>query len=127
MDSEVRVNRAKYLSELLNREIRTISPGGWIENTPDINKLIRDLVESSFGITLNANDFFWYSTAAALTVDNADLWWVLPIFDKYGNEGVHACMAYIAERMPLEPYQTEGFKKAYAELDEAKPEVWSEF
>lgn len=126
-DLEAQENRAKYLSELLEREVKTTYGNKWVEDTPEINKSIRDILELSFGITLNANDFFWYSTAAALTIDNLDLHWIIPIYDKYGNEGLNACMAYIAETMPLEYYQTENFKKAYAELEEIRPAVWSEF
>lgn len=126
-DSEAQENNAKYLSELLEREIKTTYGDKWVEDTPEINKSIRDILELSFGITLNANDFFWLATAAALTIDNLDLHWIIPIYDKYGDEGLNACMAYIAEMLPLEYYQTENFKKAYAELEEIRPAVWSEF
>lgn len=126
-DLEAQASKAEGLSKLLEREIRTVYGKEKLENTCEVNKSIRGILEHSFGIILNANDFFWYSTAASLTVVLDDLRWVIPIYDKYGEDGLHACMAYIAEMMPIEPYQTDSFKKAYAELDEAKPEVWSEF
>lgn len=84
------------------------------------------LIQNSFGIALNANDFFNVACTNMILLDADDLVWVMPIFDKYGFTGIKACMAYIAQQMPIEPHITDEFKKAYAELELLNPEVHSE-
>jgi len=88
---------------------------------------LEKLVNESFGIMCNANDFFAFATADSVTIEPADLKWVLPIYEKYPEAGLNACMAYIAKIKPIKPWQTEEFNKAYAELEELNPEVQSEY
>ena len=41
-------------------------------------------------------------------------------------DGIAAVMAFIQKEMPLEKYQSECFKMAYAELEKQNPLVWSQ-
>jgi len=84
------------------------------------------LFHSSFGITLNANDFFQYACADSLEIDAGDYEWIIPIVVKYGDPGIHAVMSYIADTMPIKEWQTERFKAALQEIKELNPEVESE-
>jgi len=85
------------------------------------------LVKGSFGIQMNASDFFNYACADSVLIDSMDLKWVIPIYKKYSWTGIDACMAYIAKQMPIEPHVTKEFKEAYAEIEKIKPEVHSEY
>lgn len=93
----------------------------------DENNLLKDLINGSFGIEMNANDFFNYACADMVLIDPADLEWVLPIYKKYGWSGIDACMAYIAKRMPIKPHVTKEFEEAYEEIKNINPEVYSEY
>ena len=98
-----------------------------MENEIDLEALL-ELVNGSFGITCNANDFFQYACADAVTISPDDLKWVLPIIKKYGYiDGENACMAYIAKLKPIKPRLTEKFQAAYKEIEKLNPEVHSEY
>lgn len=88
---------------------------------------LRELIKGSFGIAMNANDFFNYACADMVLIDSQDLEWVLPIYKKYSWRGIDACMAYIAKQMPIEPYITKEFKEAYSEIEKINPKVYSEY
>ena len=83
------------------------------EQNNNANMLLCDdllgLIKGSFGIAMNANDFFHYACADMVIIDSKDLEWVLPIFKKYSWKGIDACMAYIAKQMPMEPCITKTF------------------
>jgi len=97
----------------------------------DTNELKRDdlseLVNGSFGIAINANDFFNYACGDMVIIDALDLKWVLPIFAKYKWKGIDACMSYIAKQMPIKPHITKEFEEAYAEIEKINPTVHSEY
>lgn len=97
-----------------------------MENEIDLETLL-ELVNGSFGITCNANDFFNYACADAVTISPADLKWVLPIVKKYGHDGENACLSYIAKQQPIKPWITEKFQAAYKEIEELNPKVNSEY
>ena len=84
------------------------------------------LLDSAHMILLNANDFFGWACADAVELDVTDLSWVIPIVKKYGVEGVEACMTYIRQCFPVKEIRTERFEKAYDEIEELKPKVYSE-
>ena len=84
------------------------------------------LLDSAHMILLNANDFFGWACADAVELDVTDLSWVIPIVKKYGDDGVSACMHYVRQQLPLQKYLTEEEHKAYKELEELKPKVYSE-
>lgn len=88
---------------------------------------LRKLINGSFGIMMNANDFFAYACADAVTIDPKDLEWVMPIFQKYSWTGIDACMAYIVKHMPIKPHITKEFEEAYAEIVKLNPQVHSEY
>lgn len=87
---------------------------------------LRDLIHDSFGVCLNANNFFDYASADMVIVDPEDLWWVCKLTEKFGATGRNAAMAKIAGRDPIKPYQTDVFRAAMAYLEELNPEVVSE-
>ncbi len=95
-------------------------------NEPLCEDLIK-IVKGSFGIAMNANDFFNYACADMVCIDPQDLVWVIPIFRKYDWSGINACMAYIAKCMPIQPHITKEFEEAYAEIKEMNPKVHSEY
>ena len=88
---------------------------------------LRGLVNGSFGIAVNANDFFNYACADIVIIDALDLEWVLPIFAKYKWKGIDACMAYIAKQMPIKTRITKEFEEAYAEIEKINPTVHTEY
>lgn len=81
------------------------------------------ILDGTFSLDFNCNDFFEYSTSESLTVCSDNLDWMKPIVKKYGQEGLDACLSYIAGRMPILPHQTVNFNLAVAELNEIKPKV----
>ena len=81
------------------------------------------LLHSAFTIELNANDFFAYACAWSLTVYEQDVFWMIPIIEKYEDDGINACMAYIQNQEPIKPWHTDKFKEAIEELKALKPEV----
>lgn len=88
---------------------------------------LKKLVNSSFGIAMNANDFFNYACADMVIVDPRDLEWILPIDAKYPKSGLDACLSFIAKQKPIKPWITDEFKEAYKELEKLNPEVKSEY
>jgi len=87
---------------------------------------VAKILGSAFSITVNANDFFAYCCADAVEIDVDDLYWIGPIVEKYGNEGLNACMSFIRKQKPIKPYITKNFKKALKELEKLNPEICSE-
>ena len=79
-------------------------------------KVLSDFLGTSFGIYMNANDFFGYAIASGVVIDIDDVPKVLPIFKKYGMDGYNAIMSFIEDTSPLDNYKTEGFNKAMEEL-----------
>lgn len=88
---------------------------------------LRKLIDGSFGIAANANDFFNFACAQMVLIYSEDLDWVIPIFKKYSWKGLDACMAYIAKQMPLKSHITKEFEEAYAEIEKLNPKVHSEY
>lgn len=88
----------------------------------------KKIIESSFSIDLNANDFFEYACAQAVTINAWDIEeWVAPFIEEWGEVGVNVVLSYIQNQKPIPPYETEEFKKAMAVLTEKNPEVHSDF
>lgn len=101
-----------------------------MENQEDKSLLYDELIallNGSFGIACNANDFFDYACADSVLIDALDLKWVLPIYKKYPRAGLNACMSYIAKQKPINPYITKEFEEAYAEIETLNPDVQSEY
>lgn len=77
---------------------------------------IAELLDNAFTIEMNANDFFGYACADSVRIDIVDLEWVIPIVEKYPNDGINAVMSFIREQFPLPTYQTKNFKLALDEI-----------
>lgn len=96
------------------------------EYTDREKDLIIEIVNGSFGIEMNANDFFAYACADSVSLDPKDLPWVTDIYSRFGDEGVNACLSYIGNTLPIEPWRTPGFNEALKAVEEMRPKVWSE-
>lgn len=91
------------------------------------NEVLAKLVNNSFGIVVNANDFFCFACAASMLIDPLDLPWVLRYYRKYGHAGLNACMSYIAKADPIEVHKTDTYILAKNKLNAEKPIVHSEW
>lgn len=97
------------------------------ELTQQEKDIIIDIVMESFCIDMNANDFFAYACADSVEFQPLDLPWIVEIINGHGmRNGVDACMSYIRNTMPIKPYLTEGFMAALKDIEEMRPQVWSE-
>jgi hypothetical protein len=85
------------------------------------------VLNGSFGVAINLSDFFNYACADMMLIDTKDLYWVLPMYKKYGWDGVDAAVSFIAKQMPIKPRINDKFKEAYAEIEKINPEVHSEY
>jgi hypothetical protein len=85
------------------------------------------VLNGSFGVAINLSDFFNYACADMMIIDTQDLYWVLPMYKKYGWDGVYAAVSFIAKQMPIKPNINDKFKEAYAEIEKINPEVHSEY
>ena len=83
------------------------------------------ILENTFHLSLNANDFFGYACAEAVELDVIDLKWVIPITVKYGQDGLNACMSYIEDSLPIDERRGGNFENALRELRELKPIIYS--
>ena len=87
---------------------------------------LKIFMQYAFGIEMNCNDFFNYATAHTLQVEPANFEWILPIAQKYKDDGVNACLAYIANIEPLQPYRTENYDLAISEIKAVNPRVYGD-
>lgn len=93
-----------------------------IENNK-MNESLSILLENMFSADFNANDFFFLSTAQSVSITNRDIEWVLQHIEKFGQDGLNACLAYIQNQKPLEIYLTKNFYSALDELIQRKQRV----
>lgn len=84
------------------------------------------LHRSMFTGQFNANDFFHYACAQMVHIVEEDFHWILEHIDKFPEEGMNACMAYIQNCEPLEPYRNDEFNQAIKELVDRKQEVFGD-
>lgn len=90
-------------------------------------KGIIETLKYSHGISLNANDFFWYATACEVLLMCEDFHWAMPIIEKHGQAGVDAVMSKIANLQPIKPHVTDEFKQALEEINSMEINVLSDF
>lgn len=76
-----------------------------------------------FSGDLNANDFFSYSCADSVSIDESDFDWVIQHIQKWGQSGLNSAMAYISNQLPINPHINEKFEKALSELVERNQKV----
>lgn len=74
---------------------------------------------------LTMSDFFNVASSYSVLIYTDDLLWIVPIYKKYGNDGLNACIAYIEKLQPLNFYQNEKYLEAYKEIENLNPEVTS--
>lgn len=95
------------------------------DRTQDYEDAERLLLNCSFSIELNANDFFGWATAYSVHLSIFDMWWALPIVKKYGRVGISAVMCYIEQQLPIRPHRSFELIKACREIKELDPQVQS--
>ena len=83
--------------------------------------LVKLLCDHSFAIELNANDTFYYSSADATTVDSQDVWKLLQVYEKYGDDGVNAFMAKLRDEEVLGQLINDKYKEAKKFLKDWTP------
>ena len=81
------------------------------------------LIKGSFEIRTNANDFFMYASASMVTIVEEDVYWVIEHIQRYGQDGLNVCQAYIQNTKPIEPYINSVFTYAMDELINRKQKV----
>jgi hypothetical protein len=92
-----------------------------------MNNPYKTLVEGSFSIDLNANDFFAYACSWSLTINSSDTGWIIPFIETHENVGLDVVMCYIQNKKPIPPYETEEFNLAMQDLIELNPTVYSDW
>jgi hypothetical protein len=86
------------------------------------------IIESSFSIDLNANDFFEYACAQVVSVNTSDIEeWIVPFVEEWGEVGTDVVLSYIQNQKPIPPYETERFKEAMEALMQKNPNVYSDW
>jgi len=65
---------------------------------------------------INANDTFSYACADAVGVEMSEVGAISNAYKQFKRDGVLAWMSIKEKAMPIEPLQTDGFKKAYDAL-----------
>lgn len=77
----------------------------------------KKILLSSYQITINLNDTFYYACADSEEIDGDDIEEILPIFQKYGDDTLIAYVAVKRGHDPeIENHITEDFKSAKQEL-----------
>ncbi len=91
-----------------------------------MERAYKRLLDRSFSLNMNANDFFGFACADAVEVDPLDLDWIIPVVEKYGNDGLNACLCYIRQQLCLENYHTKEMFEALFYISQLNPKVMSE-
>lgn len=100
--------------------------------TDNQNELLDELnaykliIQNSFQIDMNCNDFFAYNTAWSLSIDEEDFEWIVPFVVKHKQAGIDAVCAYIENMQPLKPLITKEFETAIQELIDRNQKVYSD-
>lgn len=88
----------------------------------------KEIIESSFSIDLNANDFFDYACVQVVSINISDIkQWIAPFIKEWGEVGIHVVLSYIQNKQPIPPYETERFKEAMEALMQKKHNVLSDW
>lgn len=97
------------------------------EIVKEFDKELLEILAGSFGISINLSDFFYYATADMILIDYKDLVWILPIYKKYGWEGIYASASHIAKLTPIKEAITPEFERALKEIQLLDPKIYSEY
>ena len=87
---------------------------------------LKIILEESFSIELNANDFFGYACAMSVSLDALDLEWAIPFVAENPVYGVRAIMCYIQNSLPIKPHRSSGLKNALKSLKKLSPKLNSD-
>lgn len=86
----------------------------------------RILHRGMFHGAFNANDFFHWAAAQSVNIVEEDFEWIVEHIQKWGNDGLIACIAYVQNQQPQRPLMTEKFNQAIQELVDRKQEVFGD-
>ena len=121
-----KLNKAnKLIEEHVAEQLRLYGVSVSLQNTVFMSKL-QELINDSFAVVFNANDFFCVASSYPFYVDSEDISWILPIYERYGIDGLNACMSHIQKQDPLKPYMNDKFLLARKEIEETNPNVSTE-
>ena len=87
---------------------------------------IKEILNGTFTLDMNANDFFYYACAQSVPIESHDVEWMIPIVMRFSASGLNACIAYVANREPIKPWRTPEFEEAILMLKQLKPIVHSD-
>lgn len=94
------------------------------------SKVYKRIIDESFHVSLNCNDFFAFACAWALDVYPEDIEWMSNFASSKPAEdfwpATNACMAYIANREPIKPHINEKFTEYIEELKSSNQQVFSD-
>ncbi len=85
-------------------------------------KAIETLHGNSFGMVLNANDFYGYSCADTQYLEDISYDKAIDMIEKFGLDGLNALMSKHSGNTPIEPHLTDKFKQAIEYLNNYKKE-----
>jgi hypothetical protein len=74
------------------------------------------LLDNAFEIVLNANDFFGYASADAVTVEMEHFDKLEKMANEYGQDGINAFMAWHENCDPILPHRTPRYEEARTKL-----------
>lgn len=74
------------------------------------------LLNNMFAADFNANDFFDINLAASVSIAREDFSWILEHIDKWSQDGLNACIAYIQNQPPLTTFENDNFNQALQDL-----------
>jgi hypothetical protein len=112
-----------FLAEEIADFIENQSQNKIETNTITKQEAYETMLNNMFSAMFNGNDFFAYACAWAVEVNDYDFPWMIEHVMKHGKDGMNACLAYIQNKEPIQPYLTDKFMEAIIELVERKQEV----
>jgi len=86
----------------------------------------KSFVDNSIMLVLDCSDFFEPASACTFNIAPEDFIWIKEIYKTHGTDTINAVCAYLCDTMPMNIWQTEGFKKAYEAIKKLNPNVYSE-
>jgi hypothetical protein len=84
----------------------------------------KKILENTLTFTVSCNDFFNYASADIIEIDTLNLEWIIPIVEKFGDDGMDACISYIRKQKPIPHFLTEKFNNAYKSIEKLEPKIY---
>lgn len=81
------------------------------------------IIGGAFTLDMNANDLFAYACSHSVTIDSSNVKWMIPIIQKYGSSGLDACVAYVANMEPIDPWKNKDYILAIDAIKKLSPVI----